>query len=188
MGNARRGVVVLFVLTLAQLAGSGNANAQNQGDPREVEARALFVRGEYRPALEMFSGMYAENPDPVYLRNIGRCHQKLRDPDRAIEAFREYLRLGNVDAAETAEVQGFIREMEELRPRSPAPPVSVQAPPPVIAVAPPPAEAALPMTRRWWFWAAAGAVVLGAVATAVVLGSSPGGANRPACPPEVLCR
>src|SRR6266566_1385145 len=58
---------------------------------REMEAKGLFIAGEYREALLRFSTLYAETSDPIYLRNMARCHQKLRQPDEAIYAFRRYL-------------------------------------------------------------------------------------------------
>ena len=51
-------------------------------DPREVDGRALFARGEYEGALEIFSKLFAETGDPVYLRNVGRCYQMQRKPGR----------------------------------------------------------------------------------------------------------
>ncbi len=85
-------------------------------DPREVEGRALFAKGEYAAALDLYAKLFAEKGDPIYLRNIGRCNQKLRRPDRAIDAFREYLRRARkLKASERQEVDAFIHEMEELR-------------------------------------------------------------------------
>ena len=45
--------------------------------------------------LELFAKLYAETLQPVYLRNIGRCRQKMREhPDKAIDTFRDYLAKG----------------------------------------------------------------------------------------------
>jgi tetratricopeptide (TPR) repeat protein len=59
---------------------------------------------------------------------------------------------------------------------TPVPSVPAPAPAPIVsapAVAPtaPPAEPAHPFYTRWWFWAAAGAVVAAGVVTAVALSS-----------------
>jgi hypothetical protein len=176
------------LLALALASGVAPVAAQTAEDPREVEARALFARGEYKQALEEFSRLYAEKPDPIYLRNIGRCYHKLRDAQHAIDAYRDYLRLGTLDAEERAEVEGYIGEMEHLR-RQHQPDARPDAgrPPPIVVVSPPRTDEQPPLTRRWWFWTGAGAVLLGAVTTAIVL-SAGGGSGRPACPPGVVCR
>ena len=44
----------------------------------ELKAREAFAAGRYEDALNLFAKLYAETLHPVYLRNIGRCHQKLR--------------------------------------------------------------------------------------------------------------
>ncbi len=85
-------------------------------DPREVEGRAAFSKGDYARALDIFARLYAEASDPVYLRNIGRCQQKLRQPDEAIESFRSYLRRARrIKPAERKEIEGYIAEMEALK-------------------------------------------------------------------------
>ena len=72
---------------LALLA-ARNATA---ADSRELKAREAFAAQRYQEALDLFAKLYAETLHPVYLRNIGRCHQKLRQPEKAIDTFNEYL-------------------------------------------------------------------------------------------------
>jgi tetratricopeptide (TPR) repeat protein len=124
---------------------------------REKRAEAAFIAGHYQEAAELLDGLYAEFHSAIYLRNLGRCHQRLKNPDRAIAAFDEYLRRGkNITAAEREEVKGFIHDMEEMKrqqeaaaappPPPPAPPAPVVTtpPPPVVAAAPAPPAAVLP--------------------------------------------
>jgi tetratricopeptide (TPR) repeat protein len=106
---------------------------------REKKAESAFMAAHYQEAAELLNGLYAEFHNPVYLRNLGRCHQRLKDPDRAIAAFDEYLRRGkNIAPAEREEVQGFIREMEELKRQNEAAAAPSPPPPPVVATAMPP--------------------------------------------------
>lgn len=99
-----------------------------------MQAREDFAAGRYAEALELFAKLYAETPDPVYLHNIGRCHQKMREPDKAIDAFRDYLaKSKKISSDDRATIERYIAEMEKLRdeqaaktapvpaPRSPAP-------------------------------------------------------------------
>jgi hypothetical protein len=104
-----------MVVALVALAGPAAGAAPNK-DPREAEARMQFFKGDYQRALDLFAALYAESADPVLLRNIGRCHQKLQQPGEAIEAFRGYLRRSpKLKPAEREELSGFIREMEALK-------------------------------------------------------------------------
>jgi tetratricopeptide (TPR) repeat protein len=126
-------VAALAVLGLAapQAFARKPSAAASQQDDREVQGRALFARGDYQAALDIYVTLFAEKGDAIYLRNIGRCYQKLEQPDKAINSFREYLRRGHLKPAERSEVEGFIQEMEQLRKRQQA-----------AAAAQPPADSA----------------------------------------------
>ena len=153
-----RGAVFVVVLALTALSGVAHAVA-----PGEMKARESFAAGRYDEALEAFAKLYAETLNPIYLRNIGRCHQKLREPQKAIDAFHDYLAKGKkISADERTEIDGYIKEMEALRdeqakaaappppppvqpiaaPQSNPPPPSYAGPPP--SYAPPPAGYAAP--------------------------------------------
>ena len=103
------GAVLVMVLALA-----GAAHADHAG---EMKARESFAAGRYDEALQIFAKLYAETLNPIYLRNIGRCQQKLKQPDKAIDAFHDYLIKGGkkISSDEKAEINGYIKEMETLR-------------------------------------------------------------------------
>ena len=87
-------------------------------DPRELQARRLYAKGEYDAALDLYATLFAESGDPLFLRNIGRCNQKLEHPDKAISAFRDYLQRGRkLSARERQEIETYIKEMEGLKAR-----------------------------------------------------------------------
>jgi hypothetical protein len=107
----------------------------------EMKAREAFAAGRYDEALELFAKLYAQTLHPVYLRNIGRCHQKLRQPDKAIDKFNEYLaKEKKISADERKEIEGYIKEMEALRDEQarqatpPTPPPTNNPPPPVTPI------------------------------------------------------
>jgi tetratricopeptide (TPR) repeat protein len=108
----------LALLTLvfglsASLAGPPALAAQ---DSREAKGRAFFATGEYQSALDVYVTLFGDRGDPVYLRNIGRCYQKLRRPDKAIDSFQEYLRrYPKLKPSERREVETFIEEMKKLK-------------------------------------------------------------------------
>jgi hypothetical protein len=179
-------VLGLFITALALLA----APAAAAQEDRDVQARDLFVAGKYDQALVAYRALHQSTGHPTYLRNIGRCHQMLRQPAPAIASFRAYLREARqLEAAERREIEGYIAEMEAL----PAPPPSLAVPPEQAPPGAPPVElverrsaAAEPVTRKWWFWTGVGALVAGAVVTALVIGGGQGN-HRPPCPAGVIC-
>jgi hypothetical protein len=158
-------------------------------DLRELQAREAFAAGRYREALDLYAKLYAENLHPTFLRNIGRCHQHMGNPEEAILSFRDYLRKAtDLPGNERQEVEGFIREMEALenkqkqdqaRQASTAGPLPLAGgqptgtaggePKPKPAGAdfgtnnPQPQPAPTPIYARGWFWAVTGVVVAAAV-------------------------
>jgi hypothetical protein len=127
--GARLAFVLPLLLLLAAVLSSAPTAAAD--DPREAKGRALFVKGEYQSALEIYATLFSERNDPLYLRNIGRCFQKLRQPGKAIESFREYLRRApHLKASERREIEGFIREMQAVEASTGA------QPPPAAGTAP----------------------------------------------------
>lgn len=124
--RGRKQVALALVVVTALSSSSALARrGHEREDRREVQGRALFGKGDYPAALEIYASLFAERSDPVFLRNIGRCYQMLEEPDKAIGAFREYLRRSHVKPTERSEVEGFILEMQELKKQR-----EVTAPPP----------------------------------------------------------
>jgi len=153
----KRGGAVLGTVLVMLLASAGAAHADRAS---EMKARESFAAGRYDEALQTFARLYAETLNPIYLRNIGRCQQKLKQPDKAIDAFQDYLIKGGkkISPDEKAEINGYIKEMEALRdeqaakqqapavaPMAPTPAASpVQPIPPPQPEGPPPGYTAQP--------------------------------------------
>ena len=186
----RNGVLGLLIV-LAMATVSSRAIAEVDG--REMRAREAFAAGRYQEALDGFVKLYAEKLHPNYLRNIGRCYQNLGDPDKAISSFREYLRKAKaVGTDERKEVEGYIKEMEDLKRQReaaatppPPPQPTVTTPPPAIeppprqptltlTQPPPPPEPApeeAPVYKKWWFWTLIGGAVVGGIGIAAAAGA-----------------
>jgi hypothetical protein len=183
------------------------AAAKNK-DKREIKAREAFAQGHYEEALDLFAKLYAEKLHPTYLRNIGRCYQNLKMPEKAINAFNDYLRQGKeITVAEQKEVEGYISEMEILKkkqedeaaakappPAPPPAPVPAPAPSddwaPTVDLSPQPASSVLesetPFYKKGWFWGVVGVVVV----AGVLGGLYAGGVLTPAgqCPSGATCK
>lgn len=154
-----------------------------------------FNLSEYEQALAEFKDGYRNKPDPVFLFNIGQCHRKLGHVEEAITFYRSYLREAP-NAENRKDVERRIEELESLRDAQNASIASSAGTSPHssptsqaaqnravvdIAVVPPavgvdisprdeaPASSAGPIYKRWWVWAAMGAVVVGTAAVAIVM-------------------
>jgi hypothetical protein len=199
------GAVLALVFTF--LVAVSIANAKGGDNSAELKAREAFAAGRYDEALDLFAKLYAQTLHPVYLRNIGRCHQKLRQPDQAIDKFSEYLaKEKKLSPDERREIEGYIKDMEALRDEQarqknppppppnnvvtpvnpPPPPVNPYPPPPqytttssaTLVAQPAPAEEA-PIYKKWWFWTGIGVVAAGTVVAVLLLS---GGTTKPPCP------
>jgi tetratricopeptide (TPR) repeat protein len=144
-----RWLAVVLAISFAVTAPlRAQAQVEQTQDEREVRARELFGFGKYAEALLIYGKLYAERAHPTYLRNMGRCYQNMGEADKAIGSFREYLRQArNLAPNERAIVEGYIREMEEMKARQASLAATNGAPAPRSAdptlAAPPLAAAAI---------------------------------------------
>lgn len=109
-------VVCTFLVVAVPIMRAPAAHAAKTDNATEMKAREAFAAGRYDDALDLFAKLYAQTLHPVYLRNIGRCHQKMHQPEQAIDKFNEYLaKEKKISADERKEIDGYIKEMETLR-------------------------------------------------------------------------
>ena len=127
----------------------------------KAKAKALYAEGQnaydlgkFEEASALFEKGYAEQPDPVFLYNLGQCHRQLGKNDRALFFYRGYLR-NKPDAQNRAQVEKLIDDLEKARqtqtqtPIAPIPPGGTPqpepvTPPPAPQVTPPPAPRPTP--------------------------------------------
>lgn len=192
-----------LVVAVALALGATRVSAAT--DARELKAREDFAAGRFQDALDIFARLYAESLHPNYLRNIARCYQKLGQPDRAIDSFRDYLQKAKgVAPDEKKEIDGYIKEMEDLKrekeaaapPAAPAPlpaapePKSAASSAGAVVVNTSPAEPApeeRPIYTKWWFWTLiGGAAIAAGVGIAAATGAFTKTQNAP-CTPPTMC-
>ena len=164
MRGLARTAVAPFVLValLANLAGS--AEAAKKKPASAARARKEFKLGKkeaelahFQKAIDHFEKAYSYERVPALLFNIGQCHRYLKDYDRALYFFEEYLR-EDPKAEDRRVVEDEIAEIKRLREAAIAeatPPPSDEAPvtpPPAtttrVEPTPPPASAVAPEDER----------------------------------------
>ena len=190
--------LVVALVSLLSTAARAHAASDDTGyDPREVEARRFYAAGEYRRALDLFVLLYAETMHPTYLRNVGRCQQNLGEADKAIASLREYLRKATtLDARGRVEIEGYIREMEDLKRARGAPTPSLAAPAPqaspvapslspMVTRAPAPSAAPLPRWLPWVGVAVTAGLATAAIVTTVSVNSRLDGLHKTCAPPSM---
>ena len=158
------------------------------------KATTAYALGRYADAAGEFEQAFALKADPALLYNAAQAYRLAGRRDRALELYRNYLRVFGRRAEHAADVEWHIGELEKLAKGNATTTTPVEhasltvAPPPpsmsataqslsatlaptslVSTTAPPPAEAPRPIYERWWFWAGAGAIVVSAVVVGVVL-------------------
>jgi hypothetical protein len=160
-GSGVSALVIAIVLLVAAGSGVGRAAPAPaaaaapaaEADPatrarkraREKSAHEAFLARRYQEAIDILTALHAEFGDPLHLRNIGRCHQMMEQPDPAIANFKEYLARGqNLTQKDLAEIQKYIRDMEDLKRRQAAATSPVPGAPAAPAASAPPASAPPP--------------------------------------------
>jgi hypothetical protein len=197
-------VAAVGVVPSEAYAARGRSSKKEKADPREMQAREAFAAGSYKEALDIYTKLYAEKLHPTYLRNIGRCYQNLEEPERAISSFREYLRKArDLPADERTEVEGYIKEMEDLQKRQaaaaeaanplPAPvPPPEPAPRPIVVIqqpapAPAPVSESTPFYKKAWFWGLVGGVVVAGTVGGLWAGGVFSSKSNNSCPSGFDC-
>jgi len=180
----------LLVVVLQMGLGRAPASAAQSSAARKAyeEATAAFGLGHYAEAAEKYETAFSLHPDPALLYNAAQAFRLAGNQGRALELYRNYLRLypngSNADEAR-AQVAALTEAVESAAaPQAPVPapppapaaaPRSAGAPPPALVPppAPPPpivfssaptlvatAAPAEPAASHAWIWIAVGAAAV----------------------------
>lgn len=175
--------------------------AQDAAESSDAEARALFNAGQvayedarFEDALAYFERAHDLSGRPALLFNIASAAERVRDDQRALKAYQQYLD-ALPEAPNRRFVEGRIRFLEEAMASREArdtesTETATDVPSPQDAARQTPATAASPgapeppedsggsVLGQWWFWTVVGAVIVAGVATGVVLGTRDGGGTQ----------
>ena len=124
-----------------------------------AKGKRLYDVGRFADAANEYEAAYQAKDDPALLFNLGQSYRLAGLPAKALLAYKAYLR--NVpDAANRAEVEARVTELQAIVDRAPAPtPETAPSPKPVpqaaanalVAPAPPPPHRSI--AHKPWFWA-----------------------------------
>jgi tetratricopeptide (TPR) repeat protein len=124
--------------------------AETQARELVKQATAAYNLGHFEEAAERYEEAYRLVQDPVLLFNIGQSHRLGDKPEKAINAYRAYLRTAPADAPNREVVEKHVAELKRhLDAKGPQPaPAGVPSLPPATAPSPPPvlAPSATPPT------------------------------------------
>ena len=195
------------LLALALLAGGGGSGQAKKPDAKvEAEARRLYDDGtraynlgEYAQAIAAYKEAYRLVGNAFFLLNIAQAYRLSNDPRNARQFYKSFLN-AKPDAANRAEIERRIVEMEEALAKTPepssAPDAGVPAASPDAGVrVPTPEEVARlaqpsptpaptpvqdapsrPIYKKWWFWTGLVVVAAGTAATILLLSEDPNSA------------
>jgi hypothetical protein len=76
------------------------------------QATAAFNLGHYDEAAALYEEAYKHVPDPILLYDIGQSYRQANQPDKALIAYRSYLRTAPDDAPNRAKVKQWVAELE----------------------------------------------------------------------------
>ena len=130
--------LILAILLPAKPA----ASEEPPGDDDRNTARGLAKRaaaaynlGDYSEAASLYEDAYRLVPDPILLYDIGQSHRQAHHLDRALIAYRSYLRISSDDAPNRDQAERFISDLGwgaglQSLPPEPAPNQGIPGPAP----------------------------------------------------------
>lgn len=105
-------VAIIATVVMASAA-PASADDRAQAEAHFRSAEAHFQSGNYRAAIRGYQDSYELFPAPLLLFNIGLCHQKLGEKQKALDKYREYLKK-EPGGPKSAEARTRAEALEEL--------------------------------------------------------------------------
>jgi hypothetical protein len=106
-------IVAMALLALPSArAGSIEDSDREAARIATKQATAAFNLGHYDEAASLYEDAYKHVPDPVLLYNLGQSYRQADKLDKALIAYRSYLRTAPEDAPNRERVSKLIDELE----------------------------------------------------------------------------
>jgi tetratricopeptide (TPR) repeat protein len=174
--------VVRVVVLVAVLVGGGRAFAKADDEARRLSADATIAYnlGHYDEAVRLYEECYRAIGDPVLLFNIAQSYRLGGKPEQALRAYRSFLRTAPADAPARMLAERHAAALAQTLSAAPSarrgvptlrPEAELAAPMPGVDLSRDATPASMPtgFYRRWWFWTAAGAAIVGGAALTYAL-------------------
>ncbi len=156
------------------------AGVDDQAKELYQAGRKAFNVGDFAEAVDKFKAAYKLSEKPALLYNLAFAHDKAGQRKEAIFFYERYLA---EDSSAPEERQGEVNARIKALKKEQATAATAKK---VIkkAAKPAPVKAApktvkTPLYKKWWLWTIVGVVVVGGVATGVVLGTRDKHTNVP---------
>jgi tetratricopeptide (TPR) repeat protein len=107
-------ILVLVALLAAHMAWAGPTEDSDREAARIAtkQATAAYNLGHYDEAASLYEEAYRRVPDPILLYDLGQSYRQADKLDKALTAYRSYLRTAPDDAPNRAKVQQWVGELE----------------------------------------------------------------------------
>ncbi len=165
------GVVLVSLALTAGGAWARPPTAKERAKTLFKAGKAAYAKQDYKEAAAKFTAAYELDPQPASLLNIAQSYRSADDYEMAARYYQKYLEAAPTSPLK-AQVEELLREARsklekkptpkpDLRPTEPTPATTpALATPQPQPETPPPSESR-PIYKRWWFWTAIAAVVVG---------------------------
>ena len=197
----------LFLAAALLLACPLRASADDSSPQQKAQAKNLYEQaiihyrsGDLEKAAAEFKSSYQLYPRPETLFNLAQTHRLLKNYEKAIFYYKQYLASAEVNEHDRQMVQHRIADLENVLkqqqaaqaapPQGPEPPSTTPANQPApesraVELTKTPQPAAAPskhVYQRWWFWTA---LVGSAVVAGGAIGLGVGLSHQPQTPSAV---
>ena len=107
-------MILVMAMLAAPMAWAGPSDDSEREAARVAtkQATAAFNLGHYDEAASLYEEAYKHVPDPILLYDIGQSYRQANQPDKALIAYRSYLRTAPDDAPNRAKVKQWVGELE----------------------------------------------------------------------------
>ena len=106
--------ILVMVLLAARMAWAGPSEDNEREAARIAtkQATAAYNLGHYDEAASLYEDAYKLVPDPILLYDLGQSYRQANKLDKALTAYRSYLRTAPDDAPIRAKVQQWVDDLE----------------------------------------------------------------------------
>jgi tetratricopeptide (TPR) repeat protein len=166
---------LLFIVAPAALVAAAEDPGVREGRDHYRKGEEAYNAGRFEDAFREFEAGYATTARPAFLLNMAHTERRRGNLRNARALYLKFL-LVEPQSKYRGEVEQVVKQLDGAlaaeQAAVPPPALPLAAAPPALLVpafvveSPPPRR---PLYKRWWTWAAVGAVVVGAVVTGVAL-------------------